>query len=116
MGAVNSTSRFVLRWCETSDSAVHEQWVDLISRQPFEAVLRSGVRLREQTPVLIPGTSTSGIVRSCQQEGSVFILTISLKEEINRFSSGSQRDPGTLTVDAFLSEEQEADILKHWND
>jgi hypothetical protein len=51
-----------------------------------------------------------------QGQGNLFILKISYREDINRSSSSVQRDPGTMAVEDFLTEEQEAELLKHWND
>lgn len=116
MSALNGTGCFVLRWSETCKSGFHEHLVELISSQQTETVLRSPISIKEHTAVLLLETKSSGVVRSCHQEGSAFVLTISAKDEINRFSSGAQRDPGVITVDSFLSEEQEAELLKHWND
>lgn len=116
MSAGNSTGCFLLCWSESSNSAFHEHVVEVISSQATETVIRSPICVREKTAVLLLGTKSSGIVRSCHKEGNVFILTISAKEEINIFSSGSQRDPGPIAVESFLSEEQEAELLKHWND
>ncbi len=116
MSAVKNTGSFLLRWSETCNSAFHEHFVEVISCQQRETVIRSPISVQEHTAVLLPEMRSSGIVRSCHKEGSVFILTISVKDEINRFSSGSQRDPGLIGVDEFLSEAQEEELLKHWND
>lgn len=116
MSAVNRTGCLILRWSETCDSAFHEHLVEVISSQQAETVIRSPISLQEQTPVILLEIKANGIVRSCHKEGSGFIVTISAKDEINRFSSGSQRDPGLVSVDDFLSEAQEAELLKHWND
>ncbi len=116
MSAVNSPGCFLLRWYETYDSALREHSVEVISSQHAETVIRSPISVQERTAVLLLETKLSGIVRSCHKEGGVFILTISAKDEINRFSSGSQRDPGLVAVDDFLSEAQEAELLKHWDD
>ena len=116
MSAANSTGSFLLRWSKACDSTFHEHLVEVISSQPTETVLRSPISVQEHTKVLLLETKSGGIVQSCHKEGSVFILTISAKDEINRFSSESQRDPGPMVVDNFLSEAQEAELLKHWND
>ncbi len=116
MSTVNGAVFLILRWSETCDSTFHEHSVELISSQREKTILRSPVSLQEHTSVLLPDNEAGGIVQSCCQEGGAFILTISSKDEINISSSEPQRDPGTLVVDGFLSEAQEAELLRHWND
>jgi hypothetical protein len=70
----------------------------------------------ESTKPLSPRPITSSTAEAASQKGNVFILKICYKEDINRSSSKVQRDPGTCAVEDFLSEEQEAELLKHWND
>jgi hypothetical protein len=116
MSTVNGAVFLILRWSETCDPTFHEHSVELISSYREKTVLRSPVSLQEHTAVLLPENEAGGIVQSCYQEGGAFILTISSKDEINMSSSEPQRDPGALAVDDFLSEDQEAELLKHWND
>lgn len=116
MSTVNGAVFLVLRWSETRDSTFHEHSVELISSHQEKTILRSPVSLQKYTAVMLPENELGGIVQSCYREGGSFILTISSKEEINISSSEPQRDPGTLVVDDFLSEAQEAELLKHWND
>jgi len=70
----------------------------------------------ESTKLLSPEPLCGSTAEAASRKGNVFILKISYKEDINRSSSKVQRDPGTRTVEDFLSEEQEAELLKHWND
>jgi len=115
MATVNRKGRFILRWVETCDSALQEHLVEVISSQQTKTVLRSTISLQEHTAVLLADDGAGGTVQSCYKEGGAFILTISLKDEINMPSSEPQRDPGLLAIDDFLSEAQEAELLKHWN-
>jgi hypothetical protein len=116
MSTVNGAVFLILRWSETCDATFHEHSVELISSHREKTVLRSPVSLEERTAVLLPDHEAGGVVQSCWQEGGAFILTISSKDEINMSSSEPQRDPGSLVVDDFLSEAQEEELLKHWND
>lgn len=70
----------------------------------------------ESTKLLSPGSLPGSTAEAVDRKRNVFILKISYKEDINRSSSKVQRDPGTCAVEDFLSEEQEAELLKHWND
>jgi hypothetical protein len=70
----------------------------------------------ESTQLFSPGPLPGSTAEAVGRKGNVFILKISYKEDINRSSSKVQRDPGTCSVEDFLSEEQEAELLKHWDD
>ncbi len=78
-----------------------------------EAVIRSACRVREDTPVQLIGKQYTGegIVRSCREEGESFILRISMGADI-MIPYISERDPGVLAAEDFLTEEQEAKILE----
>jgi len=52
-----------------------------------------------------------GIVQSCRQQGNSFILTITISNN-PVMEAGSQVDPGIFAVDDFVTEEQEAEILR----
>lgn len=56
-----------------------------------------------------------GTVRSCQKNGSNFVLTICIGGGKATASTASIFDPGVLAVEDFLTEEQEEQILAGLN-
>lgn len=102
----------VLRWSEAPNCSSREEFVELIEARRFEAIIRSNRKVRVNTLVYLTGKhyASTGIVRSCRKDGHSFLLKIGTDEDITvRFSD---LDPGVLTIDDFLTEEQEAQILK----
>ena len=53
------------------------------------------------------------MVSSCRQEDRSFILTIQI-DDSSLFRHNSDLDPGIFAVEDFLTEQQEAEILKDW--
>ena len=106
-------SQVLLRWRESPKATSHEELVDLMKAHPSRPVLRSACAIAEMTKVyLIQEENTRiGIVQSCRQQGNSFILTITISNN-PVMEAGSQVDPGIFAVDDFVTEEQEAEILR----
>lgn len=103
----------LLRWSETPESPSVEELVELLQTRVREAVIRSTRKVREATRVYLIGKHYmgNGVVRSCRPEGNAFILNIVINEKV-MVHYASELDPGVLTVEDFLTEEQEAQILQ----
>ncbi len=103
----------LLRWSDNPKAPSQEEPVELIKADGSEPVLRSARAITEMTKVyLIQEENTRiGIVHSCRQQGNSYILTIRINDS-PVLEAGSEVDPGILAVDDFLTEEQEAEILR----
>lgn len=99
-----------LRWLEGPNSISREEAVEIIETHVTDAltVIRGPFELGEKTPVYLTGKGYmgNGIVRACQKHGSDFLLTIGLT------NFNPERDPGVLSVQEFISEEDAEKILK----
>ena len=105
--------RVLLRWSEAPNLPSREELVQIIWAQPEEALIRSASKLLENTQVyLITKCRTDdGVVRSCREEGSSFIVRIAIAANLTN-NYGYDLDPGIFAVEDFLTEEQEAKILE----
>ena len=105
--------RVLLRWSEAPNLPSREEPVQIIWARDEEALIRSASKLVENTQVyLVTQRSTEdGVVRSCREEGSSFILRIAIAANITNHY-GFELDPGVFVIDDFLTEEQEAQILE----
>ena len=85
----------------------------MIRARVSEAVIRCTVQVRKDTPVNLIGKryTANGVVLSCRRDGNSFILRIHIDENLT-LRYGEEVDPGVLTVEGFLTEEEEAKILK----
>lgn len=115
LGASNPSGvsgRLLLRWSDFSVNASREEFVDIISRQASKMVVRSISEVVQNTRVFLVGKqyAASGTTRSCSKGGVSFVLAILIETE-SYLGSDSGWDPGVVTVEDFLSEEQEARIL-----
>ena len=108
---------FYLRWCDNPELPFREEPVELVGLQSSESVIRSALRVGEETEVFLIGKryTGNGIVRSCQREGNSFLLTIRIGSEFKTPELLPDYDPGVLAVDDFLTEEEEAKILESLN-
>jgi hypothetical protein len=105
-------SQVLLRWREAPKATSHEELVELIKAHRSKAVLRSACAIAEMTKVyLVQENTRIGIVQSCRQQGNSFILNITISDN-PVMEAGSQVDPGIFAVDDFVTEEQEAEILR----
>ena len=101
-----------LRWIESTNSALHEELVHVIRAGVTEAVLRSTLQVKKDTPVDLIGSGhmVNGVVSSCRKEGNSFILRVRIDENLT-LRYDDEIDPGVLTIEGFLTEEEEAKIL-----
>jgi hypothetical protein len=111
--ALEHSSQVLLLWTDVRDFASQREFVDLLDTHCDEAVIRSARKVRENTQVYLMGKqyTRNGIVRSCQQDANSFILAIQIDEDF-LFQHNSERDPGIFAVEDFLTEQQEAEILR----
>jgi len=119
----DESDQLLLRWSDDPDLPSHEEFVYMLEAKAAELVLRSSFRVLEKTRVYLIGKdySEAGIVRSCRNQGSYFVLTIGISPE-GPVPPHMEIDPGVFIVDSFLTEEQEERILSeleeelHWQD
>jgi hypothetical protein len=106
----------LLRWFEGPQSDPREEYVEVIDDEVCQTVIRSSRELSRETEVTLitKDCTAQGVVQACRTEGSSFLLTLAAK--LPRREGAGTYDPGTLVVDDFLSEEQEAAILAEIND
>jgi hypothetical protein len=104
-----SSDRLLLRWLEGPNAVSREQLVEIVETDTANplTVIRSAIAVGETTPVYLTGKDYlgNGIVRSCKKEGSHFLLTIDITKAAPEF------DPGVLSVQDFLTEDDEEKIL-----
>lgn len=99
----------VLRWFEGQQ--LQEECVEIVNNQVCKTVIRSPFELVRETKVTLIGKdyTAQGIVEASQSESKCFLLTLASRG-FHR-DIGSSLDPGTLSVDDFFGEDQEAAIL-----
>jgi hypothetical protein len=107
----------LLLWSEEANSISRKEPVDVLETRLEEVVIRSARRVRESTQVYLMGKqyTGNGIVRSCRNNDNSFILTVQINED-SLFARNSELDPGVFAVEDFLTEQQEAEILRHWEE
>lgn len=95
----------LLRWSDSPNAPQQEELAQLLETHLSEAVLRSALKICEKTKVYLKSHRYvgGGTVRSCCPDGPYFVLRISMD---------SKNDPGVLSVDQFLTEEDELRILE----
>ena len=105
--------KLVLRWTEDPEQPLHEMPVDMLEAHLSEAVISALERVHERTEVQLigHGYQEAGVVRSCRSEGTRFILIIGITSAPALEPQGFQRDPGSLSVENFLTEEEADQIL-----
>ena len=110
---IEGSEKVLLRWSEAANSTLREEFVELIHSHPAEALIRCSPKLKKDTQVYLVADrcKMSGVVASCRKEGNSFIVAIVINENLTP-PHGSEQDPGILMVDDFLTEEEEAKILK----
>ena len=110
--------KFFLRWSAGYNAAYREEIVDFIRSSHSRWTFRCNVLILERTPVYLTGDfyMGNGIIQSCCQEGLSFILNITMTDESTYLPPRQQFDPGLLSVDNFLTEEEEAKILDSLGD
>ncbi len=118
MGLIDDTDRALLRWSDAASAVSHEQFVEIVEARLSEAVLGSTCEIPVDTKVRLIGRDYTGegTVRSCRSEGTLYKLSLSMGEELPQSTQHSTFDPGLFAVENFLTEEQEAKILKDLED
>jgi hypothetical protein len=115
-GAVGNSledpDQVLLSWSDSPSSPKNQELGQLITVRASDAVIRSAAPIMVNTTVRVTGKhyTGNGIVTSCRKEESGYILTLTESHDIP--FQGSKRDPGVVAVENFLTEEQEAQILK----
>jgi len=106
----------VLRWVEGPQAQPREELVEVVKDQFSQTVVRSSLRLDRETVVTLVGKNYTeeGVVQCCQSENTWFLLTLAGK--LSNRDAGFLPDPGVFAVNDFLSEEQEAAILREIDD
>jgi hypothetical protein len=107
---IQGSGHLLLRWSDTSIS--HEEFVEVVTRQPTKIVVRSVFEVAENTRVYLTGTqySVDGVARTCQKDANSFLVVIEVEQE-SSVQTRFDWDPGIIAVESFLTEEQEAEIL-----
>ena len=102
----------VLRWSEGPQAQPREELVEVIKDQVSQTIVRSSLRLNRETVVTLVGKNYTeeGVVQCCQSEDTWFLLT--LVGKLPNRDAGFLPDPGVFAVDGFLTEDQEAAILR----
>jgi len=111
--ALEQPGQVLLLWTDPGDFASRREFVDLLETHRDEALVRSARKVRENTQVYLMGKqyTGTGIVRSCRQDDNSFVLAIQI-DEGSLFRPNSELDPGIFAVEDFLTEQQEAEILR----
>lgn len=101
----------LLRWFEGADSETREERVEIMDDRVCQKTIRSSMELSQETEVTLIGMdyTEQAIVRGCRNENNFFLLALALKAPAR--VSGLSRDPGAMSVDDLITEEQEAAIL-----
>ena len=101
----------LLRWFEGTGSEPREEYVEVMDDRACQKTIRGSVELSQETEVTLIGIdyTAEATVRACQNEDSLFLVTLALKAPAR--DSSSSHDAGALSVDDFITEEQEAAIL-----
>jgi len=118
--SLNGPNQLLLRWSDMPGAPSHEQFVQMIESHSSEAVIRSASKVGEQTEVYLIGRfyTANGIVRSCQEDGSEFIVRIFMLKSVLSPESGPRppREPGLISVDSWMTEEAENRILEEFEE
>lgn len=108
--SLDESDKLLLRWSEDAFSPSREEPVQMLEARISEAVICSSLRVVEETEVFLIGkySTESGVVRSCRAAGGKFIVTILIHSQK---PNPPDIDPGLLSVESWLTEEQEQAIL-----
>jgi hypothetical protein len=109
---LGAPEQVLLSWSDSPDSPKKQELGQIITVHASDAVIRSAVPIMVNTTIQVTGKyyTGNGIVRSCTKENTGYILTLTQSDDFP--SQGSNRDPGVIAVENFLTEEQEAQIHK----
>ena len=113
-GEEDIPSRNFVRWYDPVRDIWQEASVEILLTASFEATIRTLFALDLKTSVYINTEiySGNGIVTSCKpvEKGYQAVIRLDCEEMLS--PQLPQIDPGILSVDGFLTEEQEAKILE----
>lgn len=104
-----------LRWSDTPFAPSLELPVEIVDENNCEPIIRTPLKIGEETPVTLVAKDymVNGIVRFCRPDKNSFLITVSTQDVPDQlFEPAYFRDPGSLAVDEFLTEEEEAKILE----
>lgn len=96
------------------EEPTREETVPVVGWNLYEATVSSSVQFLSDTEVCLIAAGISdrhGVVQACRAEGTRFILTIRLANA-REPDRPSDRDPGFLVVNEFVTEEDELRILQ----
>lgn len=113
------SSQIILRWSDNPSAPSLELPVEFVDEDNCEPILRTPRKIGEETPVTLVTKNymVNGIVRFCRPDKNSYLITVSTQNMPDeRFEPGYFRDPGSLAVDDFLTEEEEAKILESLQD
>ncbi|MFL6414284.1 MAG: hypothetical protein ACJ74Y_01270 [Bryobacteraceae bacterium] len=113
------SDKILLRWSDCPASPAVELPVELIAEDGSQRIVRAPVRLDEETPVTLLANEymVNGIVRFCRADRNSYLITVSTNDSSDeQFETVFFHDPGSLAVDDFLTEEEEAKILESLQD
>jgi hypothetical protein len=109
------SNKIILRWADSPAAPALELPVEIVDEENSDPVVRVPFEIGKETRVTLLGTGymVNGIVRFCRAEKNAYLITISTQDiSEDRQERPHFRDPGTLVVDDFLTEEEEAKILE----
>jgi hypothetical protein len=103
----------LLRWSENPNNPSREQTVEIVQTRAGETLIRSAMKLGENIRVYLikNGYTRIGVVKSCCEDRGGFLVRIEMSAT-GPLSPEYFSDPGPLVVEDFITEEQEAQILK----
>ncbi len=113
------SDEIILRWSDTPTAPAVELRVEIVHESNSEPIIRAPLKIGEETPVtlLAKDYMVNGIVRSCSPDKNSYLITVSTQDALEqRFEQTYCPDPGSLVVDDFLTEEEEAKILESLED
>ncbi len=111
--ALECSGQMLVLWSDEANAASRKEPVDILQICLEEVIIRSPRKIRESTQVYLMGKqyTGNGIVHSCRKDDKSFILTIQVDEN-SLYRHSSELDPGIFAVEDFLTEQQEAEILR----
>ena len=109
------SSKIILRSADSTSVPGFELPVEIVVDDESEPIIRAPLAVGEDTRVTLVANDymVNGIVRFCRADRNSYLITIVTQHASGeRSDTGYFRDPGTLAVDDFLTEEEEAKILE----
>jgi len=110
-----SFGEIILRWAYSPSAPAIELPVEIVDEKDWEPIIRASLRIAEATPVTLVANdyTVNGIVRFCRADKNSYLITVATQDGSDeRPATAYFRDPGSLVLDDFLTEEEEAKILE----